>query len=237
MSAPQATAEGGVRAAVVVLAAGSGVRVGRRTNKVLLSLAGRTVLTWSLARARTLSEVTTLVLVVAERDLEAARTTLSRELAGSEVAIVVGGASRHASEWRALQSLAAPIRAGELDVVVMHDAARPLASAPAFRAVIDVAYRDGGAIPVRPQPSLVPADASMPMPAEVVAVQTPQAFRAGPLLAAYERAEREGFVGTDTASCVERFTDLRVRCLPSSAANIKITYPEDLDLAEQLLAQ
>jgi 2-C-methyl-D-erythritol 4-phosphate cytidylyltransferase len=70
---------------------------------------------------------------------------------------------------------------------------------------------------------------------QVVAVQTPQAFRALPLLIAYERAERDGFVGTDTASCVERYTDLAVHCVPGSAENIKITFREDLLLAEQLL--
>jgi 2-C-methyl-D-erythritol 4-phosphate cytidylyltransferase len=68
-------------------------------------------------------------------------------------------------------------------------------------------------------------------------VQTPQAFRALPLLEAYERARRDGFVGTDTASCVERYTDIAVRCVPGDARNIKITFPEDLLLAERLLAK
>ena len=68
-----------------------------------------------------------------------------------------------------------------------------------------------------------------------VAVQTPQAFRARPLLDAYRRAERDGFVGTDTASCVERYTDLAIHCVPSPATNLKITFPEDVALAERLL--
>jgi 2-C-methyl-D-erythritol 4-phosphate cytidylyltransferase len=70
----------------------------------------------------------------------------------------------------------------------------------------------------------------------LVAVQTPQAFRARPLLAAYDRAREEGFVGTDTASCVQRFTDLPVRWVPGDEHNLKITYPYDLARAERLVS-
>jgi 2-C-methyl-D-erythritol 4-phosphate cytidylyltransferase len=67
-------------------------------------------------------------------------------------------------------------------------------------------------------------------------VQTPQAFRAGPLLAAYRAAARHGFEGTDTASTVERFTGLPVRAVPSSVTNLKVTYPADVAVAAALLA-
>ena len=68
-------------------------------------------------------------------------------------------------------------------------------------------------------------------------MQTPQAFLAAPLLEAYRRADTDGFVGTDTASCIERYTDLPVLCVPGDGGNIKITFPEDLFLAERLLAK
>ena len=88
---------------------------------------------------------------------------------------------------------------------------------------------------MRPQRWLVPREASPTTPGELVGVQTPQAFRAAPLLAAYRAADRDGFVGTDTASCVEAYTDLEIRCVPSPATNVKITYPHDVALAERLL--
>jgi 2-C-methyl-D-erythritol 4-phosphate cytidylyltransferase len=227
-----------LRAAVVLLAAGSGARVGQETNKVFLPLAGRRVFTWSLQWARQLPSVTRLVLVIAERDRALAESVLAREVAGAEVSLVRGGATRHASEWNALQSLAAEIRRGDLDIVVIHDAARPLASTAVFAEVIARAQAYGGALPVRPQSALVPLDADLEPPShDVVAVQTPQAFRAQPLLAAYEQADRVDFVGTDTASCIERFTDLAIYCVAGSAQNIKITFPEDLFLAEHLLSQ
>ncbi len=227
-----------MRAAVILLAAGSGSRVGHETNKVFLPLAGRRVFTWSLRWALQVPSVTRLVLVIAERDRALAEAVLAREAAGADVRLVRGGSTRHASEWNALQSLAPEIRRRELDIVVIHDAARPLASTAVFADVITQALAHGGALPVRPQPGLVPVDGTTPPPGhDVVAVQTPQAFRARPLLAAYEQADRAGFVGTDTASCIERFTSTPIWCVPGSAHNIKITFPEDLFLAEHLLAQ
>jgi 2-C-methyl-D-erythritol 4-phosphate cytidylyltransferase len=70
---------------------------------------------------------------------------------------------------------------------------------------------------------------------DLVGVQTPQAFRAVPLLAAYRSADADGFEGTDTASCLERYSPaLRIAAVPSSSLNLKVTFPEDLALATAL---
>jgi 2-C-methyl-D-erythritol 4-phosphate cytidylyltransferase len=225
------------RAALVMLAAGEGRRSGHHTNKVLLPLAGRRVFTWSIDWARRLTSVTRTVLVIREQDREQVLATIDREVEPADVTVVTGGDSRHGSEWEALQALAPAIESGEIDVVVIHDAARPLAGTALFAAVIAAAAEHGGAIPVRDQGNLTSLDGADPPPDRVVAVQTPQAFAARPLLEAYRRAAEHGFVGTDTASCMERYTDVPVRCVPGDAGNIKITFPEDLFLAERLLAK
>jgi 2-C-methyl-D-erythritol 4-phosphate cytidylyltransferase len=225
-------------AALVVLAAGEGSRVGHDTNKVLLPLAGRRVFTWSIRWAHSLSQVARVVLVIRESDRDLVLGALERELPEVEVTVVVGGATRHESEWQALQALRPDIESGSTDVVVIHDAARPLAGADVFRDVIAAASVHGGALPVRDQPALTTLEHAVePEDRRTVAVQTPQAFRAGPLLEAYSRASTDGFVGTDTASCIERYTEIAVRCVPGDAGNIKITFPEDLFLAERLLAK
>lgn len=223
----------------MLLAAGSGSRAGHDTNKVLLPLAGLRVLTWSLRWSAPVAAITRRVLVVAESEESTARRVLAREMPALDVEVIVGGPTRHASELQALRALAPHVERGELDVIVIHDAARPLAGTSLFADVIRTARRAGGAIPVRPQPGLIPIDADSPTDAgqRLVAVQTPQAFRAKPLLAAYEQADRDAFVGTDTASCIEQYTDIEVRCVEGPARNIKITFPEDLFLAEHLLAQ
>ena len=227
----------GVRAALVVLAAGDGRRAEHHTNKVLLPLAGRRVFTWSIQWARLLPAITHTVLVVRDEDRDVVQEVLDREVEPPPVQMVTGGDTRHESELAALTALATEIDAGEIDVVVIHDAARPLARTGLFAGVIEAAAEHGGAIPVRHQRHLTASHDDDRPPSSVVAVQTPQAFLARPLLEAYTRAKDDQFVGTDTASCIERYTDLPVWCIPGDAGNIKITFPEDLFLAERLLAK
>lgn len=220
-------------AAVVILAAGRGSRVGAGVNKVLLPLGDVPVLVWSLRAALTVPDVRRVLLVVHADERDAVADAVSPHLGDREAGVVDGAATRHGSEWNALQSLAREIEAGELDVVAIHDGARPLAGTALFEAVIAAAREHGGALPVHALPGLLRANGTR-APSGLVGVQTPQAFRAGDLLAAYRRADAEGFEGTDTASCLERYADLRVAAVPSGPGNVKITFPEDIALAEML---
>ena len=220
-----------------MLAAGDGRRSGHSTNKVMLPMAGRRVFTWSIRWARFVPEVDRTLVVIREQDRDLVIETLAREVGPPDVEIVAGGTSRHGSEWEALKVLAPAIEAGELDVVVIHDAARPLAGSDMWASVIDVAARFGGAIPADEQGHLAPLNADEAAGQRVVAVQTPQAFAARPLLDAYRKAHIDGFVGTDTASCIERYSATSVRCVPGDAGNIKITFPDDLFIAERVLAK
>ena len=220
-------------AAVVILAAGSGSRVGAGVNKVLLPLGDVPVLTWSVRAALAVGDLARVVVVVRPGEEEAVADAVVPHLGDREVRVVTGGESRHASEWSALRALAADIAGGEVDVVAIHDGARPLAGTALFEQTIAAARVHGGAIPVVPLTGLVTAD-GRPVPGALAGVQTPQAFRAAELLAAYRRAADDGFEGTDTAACLERYADLTVAAVPSSPLNLKITFPEDVDLADRL---
>jgi 2-C-methyl-D-erythritol 4-phosphate cytidylyltransferase len=222
--------------ALVLLAAGNGSRVGREINKVFLPLAGRRVLTWSLDSTRRLANLVSTVVVVQDHDRGHVREVLRHESVDRRVELVGGGATRHESELHALRALAPQIREGQVDVVVIHDAARPLARPSLFTEVVDTAALLGGALPVLSKQGIVFSDGTRG-DGRLMTVQTPQAFHATPLLQAYEQAAQEGFIGSDTASCVERFADLRVHGVAGDASNIKITFPEDLFLAERLLAR
>jgi 2-C-methyl-D-erythritol 4-phosphate cytidylyltransferase len=224
------------RTAFVVLAGGSGTRVGAGTNKVYLPLAGRRVVSWSFVWAREVPDVVRHVLVVRAADVALARETLDQDLPGLPVEIVTGGSCRHESEQAALDLLAPAVAAGELDVVAVHDGARPLAGPSLVRSVLATAAEVGGAVPGLPAEGLLPVDPRSPDGERLVRVQTPQAFRAAGLLAAYAAAARDGYQGTDTASSLEVYGDLDVRIVPGSPTNLKVTYPHDLVLAERLLA-
>ncbi|MGH3414221.1 MAG: IspD/TarI family cytidylyltransferase [Marmoricola sp.] len=221
------------RAAVVLLAGGSGSRVGAEVNKVLLPLGGVPLVAHSVRTILEVDDVHRLVVVVRPGDREALSSAVAAYLGPNDAWIVDGGTDRHGSEWHALQVLAPDIEGEEVDVVAVHDAARPLAPAGLFEEVIGAAARNGGAIPVVPAGPLSHRDGSLG-PGDLVAVQTPQAFRARPLLEAYRLAEREDFTGTDTAACLARYSSLGIVGVPGSATNLKVTYPEDLATAEAL---
>jgi 2-C-methyl-D-erythritol 4-phosphate cytidylyltransferase len=223
------------RTAVVVLAAGSGTRVGAEVNKVLLPLAGWPAVVWSVRTALEVDGVHRLLLVVRPEDRPGVEEAVAPHLGSHDVWLVDGGETRHASETNALDALRADIEGGEIDVVAIHDAARPLATAGLWARTIAAAAASGGALPVLRQHGLVPRDPGVELPAEVVGVQTPQAFRARPLLAAYDAAARDGFTGTDTAACLERYVDLSIVGVPGEPANLKVTWAEDLPQAEELL--
>ncbi|WP_027927292.1 IspD/TarI family cytidylyltransferase [Amycolatopsis benzoatilytica] len=223
-------------AAGVVLASGAGTRVGAALNKVYLPVAGRPVVAWSLDAFAAADGIGVLVLVIRPEDAELAGEVLSA--CSRPVEIVEGGPTRQASELNALRHLAPRIADGAVDSVLLHDGARPLVTSELIASVLGRTREDGGAVPGLAADDVVsmagPDTVAGPLPG-AIRVQTPQGFRARPLLAAYEQAAAEGFLGTDTASCMEKFSALPVRWVPGSAENIKITYPHDLAVAERLL--
>jgi 2-C-methyl-D-erythritol 4-phosphate cytidylyltransferase len=229
----------GQTAAAVVLASGSGVRVGGERNKVYLPLLGRPVLAWSLRVFAEIPDIGRLVLVVRPQDLNLAQQVLASELPGYLVDIVHGGAQRQDSELMALRHLAPGIESGQIGTVLIHDAARPLVTPGLVAAVLAAAAEPGGAVPGVPRDGVLRASPDGTMAeadlGTMMAMQTPQGFPARALLAAYERAAADGFYGTDTAACVPRHTGIPVRCIPGDSRNMKITYPHDLAVAARLV--
>jgi 2-C-methyl-D-erythritol 4-phosphate cytidylyltransferase len=228
-------------AAAVVLAAGSGTRMQAGRNKAYLPLRGRPMVAWSLEAVLTTPLIDRVLLVIRPDDRPDALEMLDHELPGHTVEVVDGGASRHLSELSALRHLEPEIRSESVDVVVLHDGARPLAGPDLMTQAVSTARDHGGAIPGVLAHDLVATDdghALHPLSTDQrhVRVQTPQAFRAAPLLAAYEAATAAGFEGTDTSASMERFSDVAVHCFPGDPRNLKVTYAQDLLLAERLLS-
>lgn len=224
-------------AACVILAAGAGTRVGADVNKVLLPLVDAPVLVWSLRAVWALAEpVSRVVLVVRPEERDAVADAVRPHLGEHELHLVDGGATRHASEWNALRFLAPEVESGEIDVVAIHDGARPLASTALWSATLAAARSDGGALPAVRLTHVVRADGRRTA-GDLVGVQTPQAFRATELLTAYRQAEADGFEGTDTAACLEAYADgVTIAAVSSVAGNLKITFPEDVEVAARLLS-
>lgn len=228
-------------AAVVVLAAGSGTRVGAEVNKILLPLRGTPLVGWSVRTALEVPGVDPVVVVCRPGERALVAAAVQPVVGDREVLLIDGGTTRQASEQAALDLLAPRVAEGTVDVVALHDGARPLAGVSLFEETIATAREYGGAVPAFDLPGLLPrssADAPADLAgARLVGVQTPQAFRAAPLLAAYAAARAAGFDGTDTAAAFAAFApdpDLVVRAVPSTARNLKVTFAEDLPVAERL---
>ncbi len=223
-------------AAVIVLAAGSGTRVGAQVNKILLPLGDAPVVAWSIRTVLNLPDVRRVVLVVRPEEHADISAAVAPYLADREILLVDGGATRHASEWAGLRVLAAEIEGGEIDLVAIHDAARPIADERLFTEVMAKAHQHGAAIPIVPATALVTTEFERPG-TELGAVQTPQAFHARTLLEAHREAARTGFEGTDTAAVLAHSGASDITAVASAATNLKITFAEDVALAERLLSQ
>lgn len=221
----------------MILAAGLGTRFGdsTNTNKVWLPLSGRRIISRSLTNAAKNFDNAKLVLVINPNDESLAKSTLRREARGLNVEIIHGGATRHESESMAIQYLEPAILSGEIELVLIHDGARPLAKSSLFLEIAEVAYREGGAVPTV---TVHPLEMDKSFQESIVRTQTPQGFLAQHLLDAYRSASLEGFVGTDTAACVEKYCQsIRTKSVHSDVDNIKITYPQDLAIAEHVLSK
>jgi len=221
------------KVASIVLAAGSGTRFGHSMNKVWLQLHGKHIISRSLENSRKNFANVRSILVINPDDGDFAREALTKDGMLANTEIVHGGASRHESEYNALQYLKTDILAGTIDLVLIHDGARPLATPELFQAIAAGAHTHGGAIPTI---ALDPREMDTARDETVARVQTPQGFKAVQLLDAYEKAAVQGFIGTDTAACMEKFfPNVKTVAVPGDVSNIKITYPQDLAIAELLV--
>jgi len=209
---------------VVVVAAGGGRRFG--APKQFAQIGGRAMVQWALDAARSVADGVVLVLPPGDVGEDAAPRGPT---AGADV-VVAGGETRAASVRAGLAVVPAAA-----DVIVVHDGARPLASPALFRAVVDV-VRGGADAAV---PGLAVADTLKRVVGDtvtatvgrddLVAVQTPQAFRAAVLRHAHDGASE----ATDDAALVESL-GATVRVVPGDPRNIKVTTVADLEVAQAL---
>jgi len=208
--------------------------MGAARPKAFLTLGGEPLLLKSARVFDAAPSVGAIVAVVPAADVETGRAMLQplRKL----VAVVAGGERRQDSVLEGLRQ--AP--SGFAGVVLVHDAARPLVDEALVEAVVAAAGRVGAALPVLPLVDTIKrvrADRVIETldRSELGAAQTPQGFRMDLLVRAYEEAFRDRVTVTDEAVALERM-GAPVAVVPGSARNRKITTPEDLAWAEDLLA-
>ena len=184
---------------VIFPAAGVGKRMHAGQNKVFMEVAGLPVLVRSLMAFATCPGIGQLIVAIGSADIDRARSLLNSITGLGKCIVVEGGSERQYSIRNAMKVLS-----DDADIVLVHDAARPLVSRKTIEAVKSGAIKYGACIAAVPEK--------------------------------YTKAEEDGFLGTDDASLVERL-GIGVHAIMSDYSNIKLTTPEDIPIAESILAR
>jgi 2-C-methyl-D-erythritol 4-phosphate cytidylyltransferase len=209
--------------------------------KQFLTIGGVPVLVHCLRAFAEVARVAEVLVAVRATEIDRVTELIARFGLDGKVRVVEGGENRQGSVANALAAL----QADDEDVVLVHDAVRPLIDAATIERTIDAVEKHGAAIVGLPAVDTIKqvektADGAIvtsTIPRErVVMAQTPQGARFGTLKRAFDEALTDEFAGTDEASVLER-AGVEVWVVAGSARNFKITQPGDLELAEFYLAQ
>ena len=233
---------------VIIPAAGLGTRMAPvstakdprpHPSKQFTELAGTPILVHTLRRFAAVNGVTEIWIALREHEIDGFRERLRQDFADllkTKIELVVGGEHRQQSVEHALSA----ISAAPDDIVLVHDAVRPLVTAEIIHEVIEAAKKYGAAIAGLPAVDTVKQvertaegaiiKSTIPR-AGVVLAQTPQGFRYDVIKKVFDEATADGFMGTDEASLAER-SGHEVAVVMGSPKNIKITTPGDMELAE-----
>ena len=236
---------------VIIPAAGLGTRMAPMPSpkdakdkkphptKQFTDLAGTPILIHTLRKFAAVNAVNEIWIALRENEIAVFRERLAHEdndVLKKKVELVVGGEHRQQSVQHALNA----ITAAPDDIVLVHDAVRPLVTPEVIHEVIEAAKKYGAAIAGLPAVDTVKQvertsegaiiKATIPR-AAVVLAQTPQGFRYSVIKKAFVEAAADGFMGTDEASLAER-SGHEVAVVMGSPKNLKITTPGDMDLAE-----
>lgn len=238
---------------VIIPAAGLGTRMAPvssakdtkpHLSKQFTELGGTPILIHTLRRFAAAEEVSEIWMALRENEIEGFRERLKQEsetLRRKKIELVMGGEHRQQSVEHALNA----IKAVPDDIVLVHDAVRPLVTGEIIKEVIAAAQKYGAAIAGLPAVDTVKQvertaegaiiKATIPR-ASVVLAQTPQGFRYEVIKKVFDEATADGFMGTDEASLAER-SGYEVAVVMGSPKNIKITSPGDMELAEFYLGK
>lgn len=232
------------RVIAAVLAGGVGARMGASSPKQLLPLAGRPVIEHAIAAFEACPDVDEIIVLMVREHLEYVRGLVAEAGFDKVGAVLPGGATRTDTS---VAALAAMEHAADTDLVLLHDAARPLVR-PATISACVAALREAGAVGVAvpssdtvvrvaPGRSGGQVIAQVPPRDELRRMQTPQGFRLGVARRAYELAVADpDLVATDDCGVVLRYLpEEEVRIVPGEEGNIKVTNPGDIEVAETLL--
>ncbi len=220
---------------VIIPAAGIGKRMGGDVPKQFALLAGKPIIAWTLERFQSSPLVDAIIIAAQPEHHDRIRAIVAEHGLTKVTEIVDGGETRQDSVWNALKAVS-PIA----DLVLVHDAVRPLVSADDIRNVVNAATHYGGALlAVRVKDTIKQSDeqdfVENTLDREYLwSAQTPQVFKREILTKAFQQVNKDHFFATDESSIVE-YSGGDVKIVEGSYTNIKITTAEDLVFAGEIV--
>lgn len=221
----------------IVLAAGSGSRMKSKTKKQFMEIKGKPVIWYSLFEFEK-SRVDEIILVTGKEDIDYCKKEIVEKYNLKKVkSVVAGGSERYESVYNGLKEVTG-------DIVLIHDGARPMINNEIIeRSIEGVIESDACVVGVHVKDTIKRANEEgyiidTPNRGELWITQTPQSFKTDLIKTAYEKMKEELEKGnatlniTDDAMVVESFTTKQVRFVQGDYRNIKVTTPEDIDIAE-----
>lgn len=206
---------------MIVVGGGASSRFG--TDKLMVEVEGRPLIEHTIDAV--IGHVDVCVVVSRPGIVEALAALRSN------LTVVPGGETRTLSEMAGLAALGR-----DVDLIGIHDAARPLVSASTIETLFAAAQAEGGALPLLPYERLIVDRGTHRPMSGLAGAQTPQVFRASDLMGAYVRAAEAGFDGHDTVEVVQEFSDIKIVGIEGDPDNLKVTFPEDLEMVRERLS-
>ena len=226
----------GKKVGVIIPAAGIGKRMGGSVNKPFLEVAGKPIIVRTLEQFQNSPEVDIIIVASEYKNLEQVTMLVNRYHLQKVNSVIEGGNERQDSVWNGLQALSQH----DVDLVIIHDAVRPFISLQLIKSVLHAALKDNAAIvAVRPKDTIKKSNitgyAEETLNRDQLWItQTPQVFQFLLIYNAFIKARSDNFLGTDDANLAERI-GTKARIIEGTYDNIKITTPEDMELAESIV--
>ena len=220
---------------VLILAGGSGTRLGSDTPKQFLDLAGRPVISWSMTAFERVDEIAGIVVACPVAWREKVRAIAADNRIEKIIAVTAGGETRQLSAYNALRA----IDFSDDDIVLIHDAARPFVSAKMIRECFDGAREHGAAAAyVKAVDTVAELKDGfvrrIPDREALYYAQTPQAFRYGIIRRAHEEALAKGDRDASDDVRLVMIAGIEVKAVEGDYRNIKITSERDMEIAETI---
>ena len=222
---------------LLIPAAGMGRRMGSPRNKLLLTLLGKSLLSWTLEAAMTSKYITWVGIVGQPQDFDDFRQMIFNLSTNKPIELIQGGTTRQESVYNGLQALPS-----EAERVLIHDGARCLATPELFDRCAEEIFKCSGliaAVPVKDTIKVVSPSGLIedtPDRSQLWAAQTPQGFEVKLLKECHEKGRQLGWQVTDDAALFEK-CGLPVKIVEGEETNLKVTTPVDLRVAEFIIKE